>query len=113
MKKLLPVMLMFWFSISLAQNNVFVTGTVKNVQSELLEGVSIQVHDTKNIAATNTNGKYSIPAFTGQVKISYSLTGYLPVTLTLDLQNVEVFSQNVILVRYVYAQSLDEVIIQS
>jgi len=111
MKKLLPVMLMFWFSISLAQNNVFVSGTVKNEQGELLESVSIHVHDTKNIAFTNTNGKYSILAFTGQTKISYFLTGYVPVTLTIDLQNVEIFSQDVILERYV--QSLDEVIIQS
>ena len=104
-------MLLFWVSIGLAQTNVFVAGTVKNEQGELLSGVSVHVYDTKNITSTNSNGRYSILAYTGSVKISFSFAGYFSETLTLDLQNIQIFNQDIVLHRY--SQSLEEVIIES
>jgi len=111
MKKLLPVMLTFWFSISLAQNNVYFNGTVSNEQGEPLEGVSVHVLETKNFTITNSNGKYSIPAPKVQVRISYFLTGYRELTISLGFQNGESLTKDVVLERNVL--SLDEVIIQS
>jgi hypothetical protein len=111
MKRILPVMLLFWVSIGFAQTNVFISGTVKNAQGELLEGVSVHVHDTKNMAATSINGRYSVLAYSGTIKVSFSLSGYFPEILTLDLHNIQMYSQDIVLRRY--TQSLEEVIIES
>ena len=104
-------MLLFWVSIGLAQTNVFVAGAVKNEQGELLPGVIVHVHDTRSITSTNSTGRYSVLAYAGSVKVSFSLSGYFPETVILDLQNVKIFNQDIVLRRY--SQSLEEVVIES
>ncbi len=111
MKKLLPVVLLFWVSITLAQNTVTITGTVRNDQGEVLEGVLVHVQDSKNNVISATNGSYFIQANNGIIKITYFLTGYFPETFLLNTTGLQFFVKNVVLRHNV--RSLDEVVIQA
>ncbi len=114
MKKLLSVAFLLYCSITLAQNTGQVSGTVRNEMGEPLENVIVRVYNSQiPLVVTNVAGRYTIliPQSEIPVKVSYSLTGYLAFTLTINPADQQAIVHNVTLQSYV--QALDEVIILS
>lgn len=90
--------------ISFAQTETAVSGTVKNLQEEPLEGASVTVKNTSRATLTNSLGEFSITALpTDTLEVSF--VGY-------QTQNIPVGDQKIIPV-YLAASSgeLDDVVV--
>jgi TonB-linked SusC/RagA family outer membrane protein len=61
--------------IEVKAQNISITGVVKNVKGELLEGVTIKVKATGTLSKTNDKGSFSIKTSVGQTLV-FSSIGY-------------------------------------
>src|SRR5687767_8750433 len=113
MKNLLLLYLILCFASSFAQNTITVSGKVLNEQKEGLEGVNIQLLNSNITTKSNAAGRYHLKLsgkFT-ELKISYSLTGFIKQVVYINRDKLLHISKDVVLISDV--KQLDTVTISS
>lgn len=88
MKRLLTLILFVLGTMSIAQAQRTITGTITDNEGEALIGASVLVEGTSVGTVTDLDGKYSLEVPEGAANLVYSYTGFATQTTAIGVSNV-------------------------
>lgn len=104
---LLAFTLFLTYGFTLAQGTL--SGVVKDADGETLIGATVIVEGTTTGTSTDIDGAYSLEVPAGDLRITYSYTGFSPYELSITIEDGQKYVQDVTLSRD--NLSLDEVVV--